>query len=81
VDVVAWAFIMIGTLSAAGRLATLTIGRPRYSPKNLHLSLFVVAAGSCILAIQSGNEIAKYCAAAVLTAVVAWIFVPRRQIR
>jgi hypothetical protein len=45
------------------------------------LAAFLGADVFCIAAIQSGNEIAKYCAAAVLTAVVAWIFVPRRQIR
>jgi Domain of unknown function (DUF397) len=53
--VLAWAAIVVGTLSAAGRLATLTIGRPRSSPKNLLLSLVAVAVGVSTLADQSGN--------------------------
>jgi hypothetical protein len=41
------------------------------------LTAFVIAIAGCIAAIQSGNEAAKYAAAAVLTIAAAWVLMAR----
>ena len=73
VDVVAWAVIVIGMLSAAGHLATLTIGRPRHSPGNLLLSVFIIVLGACILTAQSKDVALERFAAAAIAVITVLI--------
>jgi hypothetical protein len=81
-DVLAWVFIGIGTVNSALTLAGQSSGsakhkrarpgaRRRVWPE-LRRSLLVVAAGVCLLTIQSKDYTAEWLAAAALTVVVVW---------
>jgi hypothetical protein len=76
--VLACVYIVIGTLGSAFALVTLTNGHAvhkRVGPgarEKLRRSLFVIAAGVCLLAIQSKDDTAERVAAAALTAIVVW---------
>ena len=76
--VLACVYIVIGTLGSALALVTLTnrdAVHTRAGPgvrEKLRRSLFVIAAGVCILAIQSKDGTAERVAAAALTAIVVW---------
>jgi hypothetical protein len=80
VEVLAWVVIVIGTLSAAQRLARLVADRTRRPGggtrdvvwQKLRLSLFAVVVGVCLLTIQSKNGTAEWLAASALTVVVFW---------
>lgn len=81
-DVLAWVFIVIGTVSSALTLVT----RSRDSAKQkragpgawsrawpeLRPSLFLATAGMCLLAIQSRDYTGQWLAATALTVVLAW---------
>jgi hypothetical protein len=81
-DVLACMFIVIGTVGSAFALVTLTNGHAVYkrvgpgarskAREKLRRSLFVIAAGVCLLAIQSKNDTAEWLAAAAITAIVVW---------
>ena len=82
VDVMAWAFIVIGTASSALTLVMRShdsAERKKAGPgvrsrtwPPLRRSLFVVAAGTCLLTIQPKAYTAQWLAAAALTVLVAW---------
>jgi hypothetical protein len=81
-DVLAWVFIVIGTVSFALTLVTRSSDSAKHKragPRarstawpELRRSLFVVAAGICLLTIQSKAYTAQWLAAAALTLVAAW---------
>jgi len=81
-DVLAWVFIVVGTVNSALTLVTRSTdiakhkragpgARNRAWPE-LRRSLFLVTAGICLLTIQSKAYTAQWLAAAALTVVVAW---------
>jgi hypothetical protein len=81
-DVMAWVFIVIGTVSSALTLVTRSSDSAEHKKTwpgvrngarpELRRSLFVVAAGTCLLTIQSKAYTGQWLAAAALTVVVAW---------
>jgi hypothetical protein len=81
-DVLAWVFIVIGTVSSALTLVTRSSDSARQVragpgarsgawPK-LRRSLFLVTAGMCLFAIQSRGYADQWLAATALTVVAAW---------
>jgi len=80
-DVMAWVFIVIGTVGSALTLVTRSSDSAEHrrpglvrgtARPELRRSLFVVAAGTCLLTIQSKAYTGQWLAAAALTVVVAW---------
>ena len=81
-DVLACVFIVIGSGGSAFALVTLTSGRPKRKGarprawskawEELRRSLFVMAGGVFLLAIQSKDGTAEGVAAAAATAIVVW---------